>query len=82
MPDPGLVSKDSNVKSMDRVFVLMMFQTLAAPDQSWASHLISLSVTSTTDKTKGLNLLEFWYLSSSDILTLVNMAQSSKLCYW
>lgn len=58
MPGSVLVSRDfrmTNVNSVDSAFVLIMFQILAVANQSWMSHLISLSVTSSTDKTKGLN---------------------------
>lgn len=34
MPGSVLVSKDTNVNSMDRVFVLRMFQIVAAANQS------------------------------------------------
>lgn len=58
MPGSVLVSKDSkmiSVNSKDRVLVLMMFQILVVANQSWMSHLLSLSITSSINKEKGLN---------------------------
>lgn len=58
MPGSELVSNDfevTNVNSMDRVLVPMMFQILAVGNQSWMSHPISLSITFSINKTIGLN---------------------------
>lgn len=83
MPGSGLVPRIQKISvyNMDRHLVFMVFRVLDVADQSYMSHLFLLTFTSAINKTKVLHTMRFRYLSNSDILTLMDMPQSSKHRY-
>lgn len=83
MPGSGLVPRIQKicVYKMDRHLVFMVFHVLGVANQSYISHLFLLTFTSAINKTKVLNTMRFRYLSNSDILTLMDIPQSSKHRY-